>query len=108
MCGATGFLSHVGNFWPEHELLVWQLLGDKKYEEANAQLLKINYPFYDFIGKMSASTGIVDANVTKAAVELVGLPAGPVKPPARYLTAEEKRKLRSILEKAGIPFNRTR
>jgi len=107
MHGATGFLSHVGNFWPEHELLVWQLLEEKRYEEANAELLKINYPFYDFIHEMSASTVIVDANVTKAAVELVGLPAGPVRPPARDLTAEEKRKLRSILEKAGVPFKRT-
>lgn len=107
MHGATGFLSHVANFWPEHELLVWRLLEDKRYQEANAELLKINYPFYDLIGDMHTSTGIVDANVTKAAVELVGLHAGPVRPPARDLTKSEKERLRKMLEKAGVPFNRS-
>jgi dihydrodipicolinate synthase/N-acetylneuraminate lyase len=70
-------------------------------------LLSINYPFYDLIGEVNASTGMVDANVTKAANELVGLPAGPVRPPARDLTDSEKEKLRSLLVKAGVPFNRS-
>jgi dihydrodipicolinate synthase/N-acetylneuraminate lyase len=106
MHGAVGFLSHVGNFWPEHELLVWQLLEEKRYEEANAELLKINYPFYDFIHLVARSTGIVDANVTKAAVEMVGLPAGPARPPARDLTAEERTQLESLLKTAGVPLER--
>jgi len=38
---------------------------------------------------------------------LVGLPAGPVRPPARDLTEKEKESLRLILERAGVPFNRT-
>ena len=104
---ATGFLSHVGNFWPEHELLVWQLLEERRYEEANKELMKINYPFYDFLEQLSASTGIVDANGTKAALGLVGLPAGPVRPPARDLIGEEKDRLQLLLERAGVPFNRT-
>jgi len=106
MHGALGFLSHIGTFWPEHELLVWRLLEERRYEEANKELLKINYPFYDFIGEMSSKTAIVDANVTKAAVEMVGLPAGPVRPPARDLTKDEKEELRRILVKADVPFNR--
>jgi len=106
MHGAIGFLSHAGNFWPEHELLIWQLLEEKRYQEANAELLKLNYPFYDLLHEIAKSTGIVDANVTKAAVELVGLPAGTVRPPARNLTAEEKGKLRALLKKAGVPMPR--
>ncbi len=106
MHGAVGFLSHVGNFWPEHELLVWKLLEERRYAEANAELLKINYPFYDLLYEVARSTGIVDANVTKAAVEMAGLPAGPVRPPARDLTADEKTKLRSLLETAGVPSAR--
>lgn len=108
MHGTTGFLSHVGNFWPEHELLVWKLLQEKKYEEANAELLKLNYPFYDLIHEFAASSGIIDANLTKAAVEMVGLPAGPVRPPARNITEPEKEKLRALLEKAAVPFRSTR
>jgi 4-hydroxy-tetrahydrodipicolinate synthase len=107
MHGGAGFLSHPGNFWPEHELLVWNMLEQKKYLEANRELLSINYPFYDLIGEVNASTGMVDANVTKAANELVGLPAGPVRPPARDLTESEKKKLRSLLVKARVPFNRS-
>ena len=107
MHGGTGFLSHPGNFWPEHELLIWNLLEQKKYLEANRELLRINYPFYDFIGEVSTSTAMVDANVTKAANELVGLPAGPVRPPARNLTEPEKEKLRFLLGRAGVPFRRS-
>jgi dihydrodipicolinate synthase/N-acetylneuraminate lyase len=106
MHGTVGFLSHPGNFWPEHELLVWKLLQEKRWEEANAELLKINYPFYDLIHEIATSSGIVDANVTKAAVEMVGLPAGPSRPPARELTDGEREKLRALLVKAGVPINR--
>jgi len=106
MHGATGFLSHPSNFWPEHELLIWKLLEERRYEEANRELLRINYPFYDFINEMNVTTAIVDANVTKAAAELVGLPSGPARPPARGLTSDEREKLRSLLERAGVPHNR--
>lgn len=106
MYGTTGFLSHVGNFWPEHELLVWKLLQEKKYEEANAELEKLNYPFYTLLYEMAQYSGIVDANITKAATELVGLPVGPVRPPARSLTVEDKKKLRALLVQAGVPFER--
>jgi len=106
MHGATGFLSHPGNFWPEHELLIWDLLEHKKYEEANRELLRVNYPFYDFIYGLTNKTTFVDANVTKAAVGLVGLNAGPVRPPARDLTTDEKEELRQLLLKASVPMNR--
>jgi 4-hydroxy-tetrahydrodipicolinate synthase len=105
--GAVGFLSHVGTFWPEHELLIWKLLQEKKYKEANSELLKLNYPFYDLIYEVAKSTGIVDTNLTKAAVEMVGLPAGPVRPPARNITESEKKTLRALFKKAEVPLNRT-
>jgi len=107
MHGTVGFLSHPGNFWPEHEVEVWRLLEEKRYEEANARLLKLNYPFYDLIHEVASSSGIVDANVTKAAVEMVGLPAGPSRPPARELTDRERFKLRELLVGAGVPMDRT-
>jgi 4-hydroxy-tetrahydrodipicolinate synthase len=107
MHGAVGFLSHVGTFWPEHELLIWKLLQEKKYQEANSELLKLNYPFYDLIYEVAKSTGIVDTNLTKAAVEMVGLPAGPVRPPARNITESEKKTLRALFKKAEVPLNRT-
>ena len=53
---------------------------------------------------IAASSGIADANLTKAAVEMVGLPAGPVRPPARNITEQEREKLRALLEKAAVPF----
>jgi 4-hydroxy-tetrahydrodipicolinate synthase len=108
MHGGLGFLSHVGNFWPEHELLIWRLLNERRYEEANDELLRLNYPFYDLIGAIAESTGIVDSNVTKAAVELVGLSGGPVRPPARDLTKKERGELLRIMKKAGVPFRRAK
>ncbi len=52
---------------------------------------------------MANPTSIGDANSTKAAIEMIGLAAGPVRPPARNLTSEERARMREILVKAGAP-----
>jgi dihydrodipicolinate synthase/N-acetylneuraminate lyase len=39
----------------------------------------------------------------KAAMELLGHPAGPVRPPLANLSADERAELRVILERLGVP-----
>lgn len=42
---------------------------------------------------------------TKAALEIIGLPAGPPRPPRLPLPDEMRPRLRAVLDKIGLPVN---
>jgi 4-hydroxy-tetrahydrodipicolinate synthase len=102
--GEVGFLSHEAHFHLAHQLNLWNAVSKGDYTKAVGLLAQLNWPFYHFHVEMGRKTGITDANVTKAAIEMVGLAAGPVRPPARNLTATEKSDLRDILLAGGAPI----
>lgn len=104
MMGCSGFITHVANYWPEHELKLLDLMEEGKYEEAYDMTETMNFPWVKFRGKMSKRTG-GEANVVKAALEMVGLQAGPPRPPTRPLNDEERDELREILEEGGAPVS---
>jgi 4-hydroxy-tetrahydrodipicolinate synthase len=101
--GEVGFLSHEAHFHLEHQLQLWNSFTKKDYTKAVGLLAQLNWPFNDFRYDMANPTSIGDANSTKAAIEMIGLAAGPVRPPARNLTSEERARMREILVKAGAP-----
>jgi 4-hydroxy-tetrahydrodipicolinate synthase len=111
MHGATGYITGPACFWPEFELRYWELLEERRYQEADLWHAKLS-PFWEFYfhggGEMSggefqsAEGAFFPAAVLKAAMEYVGLKAGPVRPPFRSLNDEEKKRLFSILENIGV------
>ncbi len=101
--GEVGFLSHEAHFHLEHQLQLWNAIKKKDYTKAVELLAQLNWPFYNFHVSMAKTTTINDANSTKAAIEMIGLAAGPVRPPQRNLTREERAGLREILVRAGAP-----
>lgn len=101
--GEVGYLCHEAHFHLEHQLKLWKAIDSGDYTKATDLLAQLNWPFYHFHVDLGKKTGISDANATKAAVELVGLAAGPVRPPARNLTPQEKAEMRQILIRAGAP-----
>ncbi len=104
--GEVGFLSVEAGFHLQHQLQLLAALRKKDYNLATDLLAQLTWPFFDFRNYVfSLRTGITDANVEKAAMELVGLKVGPVRPPARPLTREETAELRDILVKGGAPVN---
>jgi len=62
----------------------------------------VNWPWGDFRGKIWKRSG-GESNVVKAALELVGRPGGPNRPPTRSLDAEEREELRLLLKQIGVP-----
>ncbi|MBS3766173.1 dihydrodipicolinate synthase family protein [Candidatus Bipolaricaulota bacterium] len=105
MMGCTGFITHVANYWPEHELEILDLMEEGKYEQAYSMTEEFNFPWYKFRGKMSGRTG-GEANVIKPAMEMVGLQVGPPRPPTRPMNDEERAELRKLLEEGGVPLGR--
>ncbi len=96
--GAEGFTSSVANFmpWISHELFETAHRGDfaacrRLFEEKVA----------DFYAIRSRRRGFEVSSV-KAAMELCGLPAGPVRPPLTELGHEELEIVRAMVERLGL------
>ncbi len=102
LLGARGFISHESNFWPEHELRLWDHLEKGSYREAGEMISRLNWPFYDFRARIGARKG-GEAHVIKAAMDLAGLAGGPTRPPTAPLSPAERAELKEILTKAGLP-----
>ena len=102
LLGGTGYITHLANVWPEHDLEVWRLLEAGQYAQAQARITRTNWPWYDFRLKMWKRTGC-ESPVVKAALECCGRPGGPTRLPARALDADEKAELRELLRRIGVP-----
>ena len=102
MMGAVGFITHLSNFWPEYPLAIWNLQQQKAYEQIILQLAAFKWPWRKWIGKVVKETE-GEGPFIKAAMEEVGLPAGPPRAPARPVGEELRKELRQLLKEAGAP-----
>lgn len=102
LLGATGYITHLATVWPEHDLAVWQLLEGGGHAAAQKQIEAVNWPWYDFRGKMGRRIGGESA-VVKAALEICGRPGGPARLPGRTLDDPERAELRELLVAIGVP-----
>jgi 4-hydroxy-tetrahydrodipicolinate synthase len=102
MLGATGFITHLANIWPEHEVALWERMDAGDYAGAQAELQRANWRWLDFRVKMAGITG-GEANVVKAAYDLVGRRGGPVRPPTHDMSPEHRAELKALLKEIGVP-----
>jgi 4-hydroxy-tetrahydrodipicolinate synthase len=103
MHGATGWVTEIANFWPEFEMKYYELVQAKKYYEAEMWHSKLA-PLFEFVFSHPAtSTPYQWINIAKVCLEYVGLTGGPVRPPFRALTAEERKPIIEILKSIGVP-----
>ena len=100
--GATGFITHLSGFWPEYPLDVWNRLEARDYEGVRDRLAAFKWRWIAWRAKVAAVTG-GEGPFIKAAMEAVGLKAGPPRPPSirppEFLLAE----LRELLEECQVP-----
>lgn len=101
MFGAKGHLAGTGTFYPEYSLRVWELMEAGNYKEGIEELWKLKIPFYKWLREIQ-SAGVYGYHI-KAATGMVGLPAGPARPPYNdVLNPQQLEKLKNILEGAGL------
>jgi len=94
--GAVGFVSVVGHIVGDrlHEMIDAYLAGDVAGAlRHHRELLPV------YTGIMTRTQGVI---ATKAALALLGLPGGPVRPPLADATAAEIDKLRTDLVSGGV------
>jgi 4-hydroxy-tetrahydrodipicolinate synthase len=102
MLGAVGFITHVGNFWPEYSLTIWDLLQDRDYDAVINEMARFHSRWRKWVRKVIAETE-GEGPFIKAAMEEVGLPAGPPRPPARPPSTELREELGRIFAEVGVP-----
>ena len=102
MLGAAGFITHLANIWPEHEVALWKQMDAGDYAGAQAELQRANWRWVDFRIKMAGITG-GEANVVKAAYDLIGRRGGPVRPPTRDMSPQHRAELKALLKEIGVP-----
>jgi len=102
MMGAVGFVTHLGNFWPEYPLTLWDLLEQHKYDAVINKLAEFKWPWRKWVHKVIQETE-GEGPFIKAAMEIVGLQAGPPRRPALPVSRELGEELEGLFAKVGVP-----
>jgi len=99
MQGGVGWISHVSNFWPQHDWRILELMEAERYKEAQDTINEFNAAFRAFRAEMEAQTG-GEGHAIKKIMELVGLAGGPSRPPTRYvpMTSPQRTTLTHLLK----------
>ncbi len=96
MMGTVGFITHLSNFWPEYPLEIWNLLEQQDYQQVIRKLAEFKWGWSKWVRKVCQETE-GEGPFIKAAMEEVGLPAGPPRPPARPVSAELRQELHQLM-----------
>ena len=102
LMGATGFITHLSAFWPEYMRGVWELLKARDYTAATAQLRAFKWKWTEWRTKVCQETG-GEGPFIKAAMEAVGLPAGPPRPPSVRPPSHLMEELDTLLDECNVP-----
>jgi 4-hydroxy-tetrahydrodipicolinate synthase len=104
LLGASGFVTHLANVWPEHEVELWKTLQAGDYEKATGEFLTVNYPWSRL--RMWAYNEIArgESLLVKPAADMTGFVGGPSRPPFVTFDEEQRVHVRLVLEQIGAPL----
>jgi 5-dehydro-4-deoxyglucarate dehydratase len=97
--GAEGFTSSLACFWPEASAELFRLASSGDFKGLSAYHARVVRPFYEL---RQRGRGF-EVSVMKAAMEMLGHPAGPPRPPLGQLSARDHEDLAAILERLNVP-----
>jgi 1-pyrroline-4-hydroxy-2-carboxylate deaminase len=102
MMGSRGMISHFINFFPEYPWKVWELLQDRRYEEAQ-KLLDDVMPRYEVLRASIAGVTAGEGVFVRPSMDLVGLTGGRSRLPSRdeAVTPELREGFRRLLCEIG-------
>ena len=97
--GGRGFVSAYVGAYPAHDLEVWKLLEAGQYEEAQAEIDRVEAALGPVGEKVGARSG--GYRLVKGMMEVIGHSAGPPRLPTEPLNDEELAALRAAMEQLG-------
>lgn len=77
-------------------------LEQHRYAQATEMLKQFRIPYYRLFLKTMCFSGS-EANMSKSALEVIGEPVGPVRPPARPMSRELREEVLQLFLAAGVP-----
>jgi 4-hydroxy-tetrahydrodipicolinate synthase len=110
-----GFVTEFANFAPQTAVDLYKAAVSRDFDKM-VELTDLIAPYYEFRAKIMQKRSNVPTVMTpflaaadlclvhsiiKEAMDLIGLPSGPVREPAEKITAEEKQELRKVLQQMG-------
>ena len=101
LMGATGFITHIANFWPEYPLRLWELMCAKDCAGLT-KALAFKWDWRMWTDRVGAHTE-GEGPFIKAAMELIGLQVGAPFPPSLPVPEELRRELRELFERYQVP-----
>lgn len=98
---ATGFITHVGNFWPEYPTQIWELIKAQDYEglEAHGAFENEWAAWTEKVNEFTEGEG----PFCKAAMNLVGLPSGKPFPPGLPVPQNLLDELEALFDRYSVP-----
>lgn len=99
--GGRGYISATIAVYPPHDLKVWRLLEEHRYDEAQAMLDRVHNALAPFSSKSEQRSG--GYRVIKGMMAAMGRPVGAPRPPTLPLDDQELAELREILRGVGWP-----
>ena len=103
LLGCSGFITHLSNFWPQYPLALWRLLEKEEYAAANDHLATFKWEWGKWRDKVIKLTS-GEGPFIKAAMEQLGLRAGPPRPPCVRPPEHLQLELQELLHRAGVPL----
>ena len=97
--GAEGYTSSVACFWPEKSAELYDLASTGDFAGLRAQHDAFVGPLYELRQRRRG----YEVGMMKAAMELLGHPAGPARPPLANPTDDERAELKALLDQFDIP-----
>ncbi len=102
MNGVRAFTTQVSNFWPEYIINVWKLLEKQDYIAVNTTLNEFYNLWREWCLRATQETS-GEGPFIKASMELVGLHAGPPRPPAKQVSKKLSDEMKDLFNRVGVP-----
>jgi 4-hydroxy-tetrahydrodipicolinate synthase len=104
--GARGYINLTAESYPPHDLKLWDLMENGKYEEAAELDKSVDGPLREFSAKVDTYSG-GQGRVKKGIMALMGQPVGTSRPPSKPLKETDLEDLRNILLSFNWPVQAT-
>lgn len=102
MMGARGINTHPSNYWPEWGIRLWGMLEAGQYREAQAEMARVLFPYYDLAAEIEHYTG-GEGHLDKLCLELIGLDSSRSRLPIRDIRSRYREPVRQMLHTCGVP-----
>ena len=96
--GAEGYTSSLSNLMPQFSYDLFEVASQGRMAELREMMRAKVYPLYELRGKRKG----YEVATIKTAMTLLGMPAGPVRPPLVELTAAERQETADTLIQVGL------